>query len=268
MDQKYQILSVDDYEIKDDFIHNFSLYDNACAINNGKYWVVFPLSYLHEYPIIYFYHNNNNNNNNNNNDDDNKTIKNHVSLLFCLLTSRCVMIDDNYEFVKYIDDRAIFKNNKNELLPIDLGIIIDNKNNVEIKKRYQVRLNILRNCLIEFQDIKYLHLKNKKHIKKSPDYYNNYLNHINQDINISDYHPKTLVYLITYLSKSNKYKTTIIIGVDATYDFVTGYDSKKSGFDEYISKNHNELIERDSFIMPILYYYAKKLYYDSKIIKL
>jgi hypothetical protein len=278
--KKYKILSIDDYSITDDLIDDFCLSDISVSIYNGIHWVVFPIFYLYNYPIIYFTYYQKES-------DESKIKKIQTSLLFCLITSRCVLVNGSYKFIKYIDNRLILQNDDNKLLPIDLNLNIDPENNIIINKRYQIRINTLRNSLIEFQDIKYLHI-NHKHIHRNFAYYYNYLDYNSNLINDVYYHPKTLVYIITYLSKSNKYKNTIIVGNDVsknnilsiynydsykhtnhdTYVYVSGYDSRKSGFDDYVSSNHNELVEHDAFIMPMLFFMAKIIYPDAKIIEL
>jgi hypothetical protein len=260
IEEKYKILNKDDYVINDELINDFALSDVSISVFNGNYWIVFPLIYLYYYPIIYFDHYEKTA------DDKLKTIS--TSLIFCLVTSRCVLVDGIYNFTKYIDNRLILKNNNNQLLPIDLGILIDTKDNVVVKKRYQIRINTLRNALIEFQDIKYLHIKNK--IKNNYDKFNYYSNRYDFNHSLLDkkkIHPKTLVYIINYLANNNKYKNTIIIGSDPN-STITGYDSRKSGFDDYVSQIHNDLVEHDAFIMPMLYYMAILIYPDAKIIKL
>lgn len=261
---KYKTLNKDDYIISDELIQDFALSDTSISVFNGNYWIVFPLFYLYYYPIIYFDHYEKSS------DDKLKTFV--TTLIFCLVTSRCVLVDGIYTFAQYIDKRLILKNNNNQLLPIDLGLIIDSKDNVDVKKRYQIRINTLRNALIEFQDIKYLHINNKNKIKKNRydnycDYYSNIYDYNHNLLSNKKIHPKTLVYIINYLSKNNKYKNTIIVGSDSN-STITGYDSRKSGFDDYVSNIHNDLVEHDAFILPMLYYMAILIYPDAKIIKL
>ena len=86
------------------------------------------------------------------------------------------------------------------------------------------------------------------------------------NIESEKFHPKTLVHLIQYNSKENKKKITIVIGKDSDLLDINGYDNKKSGFDNYLLKYENEIIEKESFIMPMLYYKAIQIYKNSKIV--
>ena len=224
------------------------------CFNNLNEWIVIDLNQFLKTPIIWtqIY-------------SDDKVI--NVSIIVCPKTLRCAVFEGKFKSKYYKDDRLILGNEEKSLIPIDLNIAVDNEYNLELNKRYQLYIQTLKNALIDYYDIKYLHPKTdiKKYIIRKH-YLTDKLDEYGNNIESEKFHPKTLVHLIQYNSKENKKKITIVIGKDSDLLDINGYDNKKSGFDSYLLKYENEIIEKESFIMPMLYYKAIQIYKDSKIV--
>ena len=90
-------------------------------------------------------------------------------------------------------------------------------------------------------------------------------NNLNNNINLI--HPKTLVYVIIYKSsKTNKTKSTIIVGTDANKKSSSGYDTNISKFKKYFENNKEKIDEKNGYILPILWYASQFFFKESPII--
>ena len=132
-------------------------------------------------------------------------------------------------------------------------------------ERKETKLMELRNIFIFTSDPKFIVVKKKFTDIFKLDYYLNNQN-IDGEIIHDVFHPKTLVYIIQYKSKSGKYKTSILIGVKSNSKFPTGYNYKESKFEEYFLIHSQKIIEKKAFIYPMLLYYAKLIHKNAKII--
>ena len=132
-------------------------------------------------------------------------------------------------------------------------------------KRIQVCILKLKDVFKNYFDPIYIIPKklNKKLINE--DFYENKKDH-NDKLIKDRIHPKTLVYIIQYTSSTNKKKTTILIGKDANTKNISGYNFEKSKFHIYFNEFKDEIYKKKSFIFPMLWYYAKLQYPQSKII--
>jgi hypothetical protein len=252
----YPIL--ENYEINTNPIKNLALSDPVLCFNNSNEWIIIDLQQFLKTPIIWakYY-------------TDKKVID--VSIIVCPRTLRSCVFEGKLKSKYYNNEDLFLINNEKSLIPIDINILIDKNSEIEINKRYHVSIQTLRNSLVDYYDIKYLHSKQNNKYIINKNYLNNRLDEYDQDIpKISEIeiHPKTLVHIIQYISKSGERKNTLIIGNDSTNIENYGYDNKKSGFDKYLQSFEKEIIEKDSFIYPILYYKAIKIYQNIKKITL
>jgi hypothetical protein len=242
------------FDINDIPPKHISLSKPVVCFNNLNEWIIIDLNQFLKTPIIWteIY-------------SEDKII--NVSIIVCPITLRCAVFEGKFKSKYYKDDRLILENEEKSLIPIDLNIALDNEYNLELNKRYQLYVQTLKNALIDYYDIKYLHPKNlaKKYVIRK-NYLTDKSDEFGNIIESEKFHPKTLVHLIQYNSKENKKKITIIIGKDSKLLEINGYDNKKSGFDYYLLKYENEIIEKESFIIPMLYYKAIEIYKNSKII--
>jgi hypothetical protein len=80
-------------------------------------------------------------------------------------------------------------------------------------------------------------------------------------------HPKTLIYVIQYKTyNTGEEKISLVLGKDAVKNDVTGYDIKKSGLYKYLSTHKQKIINRDGYLMPMLWYIAKSVYKTSRLV--
>lgn len=255
-DIDFKILS--EYEINSTPPKNISLNNKVLCFNNLNEWIIIELEQFLKTPIIWtkiF--------------QDNKALD--ASIVVCPRTLRSSVFEGKLIFSQYDGERLILEKEDKTLVPIDLNISIDINSELEPNKRYQIYIQTLRNALVDYYDIKYLHPKDKKDkyiINKK--YLSNLLNEYDKEIDYNKltYHPKTLVHIIQYTSKSGERKISIIIGKDSNNIDIKGYDNKKSGYDDYLLKFSDDIIKKECFIMPILYYKSVQIYKHAKIIML
>lgn len=269
--QKYRSIEVKTDKIKSKVPENLSLSDNVVCFNYKGEWIIIPISLLVKYPIIYFY------------DDETKE---WGSIVTCLLSLRVMYVYEKVRWVKYDGLNAIFNNEAGETMSFETKLDKDGEKMVEFK-RSQTKIQSLRSALIEYGDLRYLHLdipENKSNLI-SMSYYcdlidyegKNLADKVNLATNI---HPKTLCVMISYHSErgENGVKNTIIIPKNKLGEFINksefinkeiaGYEPKKEGLDSYLAMSTEKLIEKKAFILNILFYTAKILYANAKFIQL
>ena len=237
--------------IKPTLIADLTLHDIVIVINYNGDWVIIPLTRLIYCPFLYF---------------KNENSKEQITLVMCLITLRCVLIYDEIKFDKYEDYNMKFKNSD--------GVVMDFDNiSIGIKKS-QCKIQSLRSALIEYGDVKYLHLDNLISKRKKFIGFNYYSNHNNKDgnkiddnkIENIDCHPKTLLTVIQYINKDEDVKTTLLVPKGANKSKPYGYEPKKNNVDAYLADMSEKLVEKKAYIMYVLAYTAKILYKDSKVI--
>ena len=233
--------------IKTQLIEYIRLRDTVCVVNFNNTWIVIPLLSLTYYPFLYF------------TNDETKEI---ATLVICLLTMRSMFIYDKVTFDSYEDYQIKIKMSDGKNLYFD-----DVNTNI---KKSQAKIQSLRSALIEYGDVKYLHIDkyfNKPMIKM--DYFVN--NYDYEDNNIVDlqFHPKTLYTVISYQSsKDGKNKITLVIPEGANNLKAYGYEPKKALIDQYLAEQTEKLIEKKAFIFHVLAYTARIIYKDAKVITL
>jgi len=247
---------------KEDYYYNtvpptgLKLNDIIISYYAGTYWKIVPLRISVSYPLIHDIY-----------EDTNNTYD--ITIIVCPVTLRSVVLKGYYSFEKYIDNRMILKNDKQDIMPIDLGFKITKDNMVIHNKRLSVLIRTFRSSLMYLPDAQYMHLKKKLRKLVSTilpiSYYTNYQNKDDTPIKYDNYHPKTLVYIMQYI---NNDKIEIIIGKNARPDKITGYDTKKSGLDDYFEQNDETIIEQKGYYISSLLYTALEEYPQAKILVL
>ena len=252
---KNRVILTSDYTYTNDSENPVSLTDNIIIHNGGDKWYIIPLNLALSYPIIYGKYSINNE-------------SYDTTLAICPITLRSVIFKGIFEFETYHNDRMILREkNTNTLLPIDLGIKIENnKYIIKTNKRIEVMIMNLRSAFNMAPDAIFMSCSLKIDPVIDLKYYSNTL-----DVNGKELeyliHPKTLIYVIQYKSyETDDEKTSLILGKDSVKNEVSGYDIKKSGIQEYFTKHKNQIINRDGYILPMLWYSAKNIYQKSKLI--
>lgn len=252
---KDKILNTIDYVFVHDIPENLKLKDNVLLYNTGDTWKIVPLKLALSYPIIY----------------DKFNVDEQVydiTVAICPVTLRSAIFKGTFEFETYNEYTMMLKEkaNKNVLIPIDMGIKIDQQYIIQENRRIEIKIATLRSIITIAPDAVFA--KSDKIIKPVVDisYYTNI-----KDINKYELegliHPKTLVYIVQYkVYTTGDEKITIILGRDISQHSVTGYDSKKSRIFNYLEKMQNKLINKEGFIIPMLWYMAKNLYHKSEVV--
>ena len=254
--QKYRSIEVKSDHIKSNVPKNLSLSDNVVCLNYRGEWIIIPISLLVKYPIIYFY--------------DEET-KEWSSIVSCLLSLRVMYVYEKVRWVKYDGLKAIFNNEAGDLMSFETKLDKDGEKIVEFK-RSQTKIQSLRSALIEYGDLRYLHLdipENKSDLIPLS-YYSNTINYEGIEEGMNEIHPKTLCIMISYHSEKgeNGVKNTIILPKNIKNNEINGYEPKKEGLDSYLAMSTEKLIEKKAFILNILFYTAKILYPNAKFIQL
>lgn len=253
MKDKY--LSTDDYSFENYDHNNLSLSDNVILYNSGGSWKIIPLDLCLSYPIIhdkYLF------------EDE----KYDVTIVVCPITLRSVMFKGKFYFYDY-EEMRMFLKEEGDFLPIDLNKKINEKFVIEENKRIEVKIMILRNALIYVGDALFIKTNKKINSIIDKNYYINTRDIFNKEIIYNDIHPKTLVYIVEFeFQTEKKDKFAILLGNDYLQDKITGYDMFKSKLNDHILKNRSKIIKKNGYLIPILWYIAKDIYKDYKLVYL
>jgi hypothetical protein len=254
---KNRFLTEKDYSFESDPSkrHAIELSDKIILYNSGNQWKIIPLTVCLSYPIIYetyaF-------------EDE----KYDVTIVVCPVTLRSVMFKGKFIFRNYLEYRMILEEEDNnpDLLPIDLGKKINRNFVIQDNKRIEIKIMTLRNAIIYAPDAAFM----KCHKKIDPiidiSYYTDNKNIDGTDLGESGIHPKTLVYVVNYSSeKSQKDKYVVLLPHNFNRDVPSGYNIIESKLNDHLIKYRSKLINKDGYLMPMLWYVAKKVYKKNRI---
>lgn len=254
-----RILTKDMYEITTTkIIDNFSISDKIVCFFNGIDWNIIKLDDILAYPILYFDFWS---------EKHNTTF--HNSLLVCPITMRSMIYKGKIQIIDIISDRLRLLNiDTSDEFPMDspyTGHYDDSGKEKAIKshvKRHEVKLLTLRDVYMFVLDPKYLVVK-KEFIHRPviyDHYYVNRLTHQGYPI-YTTFHPKTIVYMVQYFSKSmDMYRYTVIVGQDIHKENITGYSFRSSGVWEFIYRHIEEFSKKRAYIYPIFWFMVERMY--------
>lgn len=257
----------------------FSLDDIVIVYNDGQNWKIVPLQTIMQYPVIHdIYYEEINNGKNNGHFKESNVV--NISIIVCPYTLYSVVLFGTYVPINKIFFSNIIIKNKindnniyvpilNNLYSMNTGELIE-KN---IRKD-EVRIMTVRNILAKYPDCLFIDTKkidtNKSKIVDES-YYNG-RDILYPVLNYNDvYHPKTLIYIIEYMSKkTGKYKYTVIVpkGVEKDRVNPNNYNIKKNGFDNYIFQLFDKIREKNGMVYNCLWFAWNSAHPDSKILKL
>jgi|SaaInlStandDraft_6_1057023.scaffolds.fasta_scaffold16204_2 hypothetical protein len=252
---KNKIINKDEYTFMPDHNTSIKLTDQVLLYNIGQKWKIIPLIIALSYPIIY---------------DSYETTDGifHVTIVICPITLRAVILKGVFQFVTYENFTMMLNEyEKDNLISVDSGFKIGKDYVVQHNKRFGIMICTLRNALVFTPDINYMIINSNKPIDTvvNMEYYSNNFN-IDGDIVETSIHPKTLCYLIQIKKKREKVKQYLLLGIDSSKDDITGYDIKKSGIYDYLNNHNDKIIEKEAYILPMLWYMAKMLYPNAKLL--
>jgi hypothetical protein len=251
-----------DYSFSKNIPANMELKEKIIVYYDGKNWNVIPLNIFYKYHVIYDKYE----------DSINGDIK--ISICVCPFTLSCVVFSGKYFPSKYVNNFCLILTDEgNNLLPIYTKNYLDPDGLLYSTKRYEIEIKLLRNLISEHPDAQYFTIINEELTKKDTIFDINYYSNMNLlfkfDNKNLDYHPKTLVYVIQYLSMENqKEKFTIIVGKNANKETPKGYNTIKSGFKRYLTEMDYRIKNKIGFIIPIFWFAVENIYKNAKIIKL
>ena len=260
-----RILTDDSYNviIKDTYKH-FKITDKVVCFFNGRDWNIVLLDDMLAYPVLYF--------------DfwskkDDTTYKN--SLVVCPITLRAMIYKGRIQIQDIVNDRLYLLNTdtKDEFFMDSpyTGHYDDEGREKKIKshvKRHEVKILLLRDTFMFLIDPKYIVVREE--LKQRPiiyeRYYTNRLTYDDKGI-YTTFHPKTIVYVVQYYSKSmQRYRYTAIVGRDINKETITGYSYKFSGTWEFINKHMDEFVKKRAYVYPVFWFMIEKLYPEINMV--
>lgn len=258
---KHRILTEDDYSFTMDPTKKpeMNLSDNIVLYNSGNQWKIVPLFICLSYPIIYETY-------------AYEDQKYDVTVVVCPVTLRSVMFKGRFIFENYIEYRMILKelDNNPDYMPIDLDKKINQNFIVQDNRRIEVKIMTLKNAIIYAPDALIMNCKKEIDPIVNIEYYSNQKDINGYDLKESDIHPKTIVYVVNYSSESKKKeKYVILMPNDFNKNTPSGYNVTESKLNEHLIRYRSKIINKDGYIIPMLWYIAKQVYkkYTFKLLK-
>lgn len=265
----FEYMTFDDIDVMDRTIENpqfrrrpgddTDLTNTVYIYNDGRNWKLIPLSVVEQYPIVYdkLYQMS---------EGKNRVID--ITVCMCPFSLHASLY---YE--KLPPAGLLYKNNivllKDEqlLVPIlDSTVDSNGKLKQSVIRRGEVRLMTLRNAISKYPDCLYIVPPPTEKPLVNRTYSSN-----REVTQLADYpavyHPKTVIHVIEYLS-SNTYKTTVLVGKDATSKEPNTIDWTNNGMCEYLDHHLEEIRERGGIIIPCYWFAWMSLDRESKVIKL
>jgi hypothetical protein len=248
-----------------DNLPNIALSTKILTYYNGDNWNLVPLEFMAKFPVIYdvFI---------DHTDNDNKI---NITIVCCPFTCVSCTIEGYLTVSDYcINGVILMKDADGDLFDILNNKFIDGKlNDTKLKpKRWETEIKIFRNSLSEHPDCKFIIEKNMKELNSVVP--NNYLDSDvilfgKKNSYIGTIHPKTLVYVIQYRSnKTGNIKHTIILGKESNKINPTGFNTKESGYLQYINNATDSIRHKNGFVISILWFAWESFYPKAKIIYL
>lgn len=256
---KDKIITTDNYKFNRNPPTNYSLQEKVVCYFDGYNRKVVPLQVALSFPIIY-----------------DKYIGSDeqlhdMTIAVCPFTLASAVFDGKFTATEHVDNSCLVITNDKDTFPICDAFSYALKTK-ELKK-FEADIKILRNVFTDHPDCKYMVLTDDS-IKIQPilasEYYENkeLLFDIAQDPP-SQFHNKTLVYLIQYISsKDQSLKSTVVVGQNANSEIITGYNVVESGVYAYLMRYEDKIKQKFGFVTPILWFAWKSFFPNSKIIYL
>ena len=249
-------------------VNDISLQDPVVVYNDGRKWKFIFLDILKSYPIVFdkYYEKFKTNG---------KLLVSDITLTYCPYSSSVLIYFGKYKPTGEVyNNNLIISDNSNSFIIQLSGIEytrIDKKRTNKIIRRAEAKIMTLRDVLTMYPDSKYLEFMNDKNPVLPKKYsLTHQLNYPNDKYN-KDYHPKTLVYGIEYLSSNTKFdlKYTVIIPKDAKKNKVNSYNIKENKIDDYFNPKMIEKIrDKSGVIIPCYYFVWMSMFPKTKIVKL
>jgi hypothetical protein len=247
---------------------NISLSDPVVVYNDGRKWKFILLDIVKSYPIVYdkYYEKFKKNG---------KLSVSDITLTYCPYSSSVLIYFGKYKPTGEVyNNNLIISDNINSFVMQITGIEYnrtDQKRTNKLIRRAEAKIMTLRDILTMYPDCKYLDFTNNKDPILSEKYtISTKINYKNDNYK-KDYHPKTLVYGIEYLSSNtdSELKYTVIIPKDAKKDKINSYNIKENKIDDYFNPKMIEKIrDKSGIIIPCYYFAWTSMFPQTKVVKL
>ena len=198
------------YTFDNEPTNDYQLLDKVLCYFDGINRKIVPLSVMLTYPILYDTY-----------DDENDKVHD-ISIVLCPFTLASVVLYGKFVPTENVDHSSLVVTDT-----IDTFSVLNSFDYIHKTKRklnFEVDIKILRNVFTEYPDSKYF-VPNSELIFEPLlplDYYTNDTLLFDSTNESQTFHPKTLVYLIIYISsKDHKQKASVIVGSDSNNYSIT-----------------------------------------------
>lgn len=239
----------------DRIYENFKLKDRIVAFYDGREWNVIRLDFMHAHPIIYYKH-----------WSDKESVYFDNSLVVCPLTMRSMIYKGKIKIARRKNYELWLENTSTgDVFPMSnpyTGRTDQEGQEKKIKshvKRHEVKIMEHRDIFAFDSDPRYVSLDlysgDKKMNGIMDSLYYSDRHDIDRKTANSVLHPKTLIYVVQYYSKTDDtYRHMILCGPEMNRDSVTGYEYRSTRIWKYMEDNKTKLIEKRAFVYPMLWY--------------
>lgn len=252
---KDKVITLNNYKFNRNPPKEYELYDKVVCYFDGYDRKVIPLSIALSFPIIYdtFV-------------EPDKQVYD-VTIAICPFTLSSAAFGGKFQSTQNVENSCLVITDGENTFSIINSFAYSNK--IKEIRKFPVDIKILRNVFTEYPDCKYMILSENIVMEPILDfkYYENehiLFKHVEPP---NQFHVKTLVYLIQYISsRDQSIKSTIIVGRDANAKEYTGYNIVKSGVHNYLMTYNEKIKQKLGFVMPTMWFAWKSPFPNSKII--
>jgi hypothetical protein len=247
----------DKKELEMDKIYsNFKLYEKIVTFYDGREWNVISLDFMLKHPIMYYKH-----------WSDKNGVYYDNSLLVCPITLRSMIYKGKIVVNSIESDghELILENmDTGDTFPISnpytghFGADGETRVIKSHVKRHEVKILEHRDIFAFDSDPRYIVIADKSSDKDTVvnlEYYTDRLDVGNNEKElVTTLHPKSLVYVVQYYSKTlSAYRHIILISPAINKEKVSGYEYRSARIWKYMEENKDKLIEKRAFTYPILW---------------
>lgn len=252
----------------------YELNEPVIVYYNGIKYKIIPQKFMMKFPIIYdkYYTSDITSSSNTRVIKPNTGYTSDITVSYCPYTASSIIYFEKYVLTNKIFNSNIILQNMddNNKLIVQLSGLSLYKSTNDFIQRGEIKIMTLRNAISKYPDSSFLDIskyKKKELLKQS---YN-----INNEIlypllyNSSEYHPKTLIYGIDYISKKDSgAKYSAIVSKDASKNKVNNIDIIKNGYDIYFNKMMENIREKGGVVIPCFWFAWYAMHPETRIIKL
>ena len=255
----------------------YELNDSVIVYHNGRKHKIVPRDFMMKYPIIYDkYYNKSQSPSVADVASSNTGFISDITVCFCPYTSSSITFFGSFAITDKVFNSNIVLQNMDDpdKLVIQLSGDIYSSSTKKLQstiiRKSEIKIMTLRNAISKYPDSMYLDISQYKGKELLNVSYNS-----NKEIlypvtnGSSEYHPKTLIYGIEFLSKKdgNK-KYAAIVSKDASKNKVNSVNMIKNGYDKYFYETIDKIREKGGIMIPCFWFAWYTMHPDTRVHKL